>query len=181
MNIIGDVRRVCSVTTSSIWAAPSATRPTRSSSRAREVYAYATHGALGAVARIQGSKPSMVVTDPIARPRKCANARYRRISIAPLLGEAMRRINNGRASRACSIRTAHSGAADQRASFFRYQAQAEAMMASSQSFGVEAKHALCRSRIGDEHRRIARTSSNITAQRGLARNTCCRATTSRTE
>jgi len=65
---------------------------------AGEVYAYATHGVLsgGAVARIQGSKlKSMVVTDSIAATeevRKCPN--IRRISIAPLLGEAMRRINN---------------------------------------------------------------------------------------
>ena len=50
----------------------------------------------GAVARIQASKlKSMVITASIAATdevRKCAN--IRRISIAPLLGEAMRRINN---------------------------------------------------------------------------------------
>ena len=50
----------------------------------------------GAVARIAGSKlKSMVVTDSIAATeemRKCPN--IRRISIAPLIGEAMRRINN---------------------------------------------------------------------------------------
>src|SRR5580704_17161404 len=65
---------------------------------AEEVYAYATHGVLsgGAVARIQSSRlKSVVVTDSIAATeevRKCPN--IRRISIAPLLGEAMRRINN---------------------------------------------------------------------------------------
>ena len=65
---------------------------------AKDVYAYATHGVLsgGAVARIRNSKlKSMVVTDSIAATeeiRKCPN--IRRISIAPLLGEAMRRINN---------------------------------------------------------------------------------------
>jgi ribose-phosphate pyrophosphokinase len=64
---------------------------------AKEVCAYATHGVLsgGAVARIQGSKlKSMVVTDSIAATeevRKCPN--IRRISIAPLIGEAMHRIN----------------------------------------------------------------------------------------
>jgi len=65
---------------------------------ATEVYAYATHGVLsgGAVARIKASKlKSMVVTDSIAATSDvlaCPNIRT--ISIAPLLGEAMRRINN---------------------------------------------------------------------------------------
>jgi len=65
---------------------------------ATAVYAYATHGVLsgGAVARIKASKlKSMVVTDSIAVTadvRDCPNIRT--ISIAPLLGEAMRRINN---------------------------------------------------------------------------------------
>ncbi|HTW33465.1 MAG TPA: ribose-phosphate pyrophosphokinase [Rhizomicrobium sp.] len=65
---------------------------------AKEVCAYATHGVLsgGAVQRIQNSKlKSMVITDSIAATddmRKCHN--IRRISIAPLIGEAMRRINN---------------------------------------------------------------------------------------
>jgi ribose-phosphate pyrophosphokinase len=65
---------------------------------AKDVCAYATHGVLsgGAVARIQGSKlKSMVITDSIAATeevRKCPN--IRRISIAPLIGEAMRRINS---------------------------------------------------------------------------------------
>ena len=65
---------------------------------ATEVIAYATHGVLsgGAVARIKSSKlKSMVVTDSIAvteEVRACPNIRT--ISIAPLLGEAMRRINN---------------------------------------------------------------------------------------
>jgi ribose-phosphate pyrophosphokinase len=65
---------------------------------AKDVCAYATHGVLsgGAVARIQSSKlKSMVITDSIAATEavmKCSN--IRRISIAPLIGEAMRRINN---------------------------------------------------------------------------------------
>jgi ribose-phosphate pyrophosphokinase len=65
---------------------------------AKDVCAYATHGVLtgGAVARIQSSKlKSLVITDSIAATdevRKCSN--IRRISIAPLIGEAMRRINN---------------------------------------------------------------------------------------
>jgi ribose-phosphate pyrophosphokinase len=65
---------------------------------ATEVYAYATHGVLSgkAVERIGNSRlKSMVVTDTIeATPeiKNCANLRS--ITIAPLLGEAMRRINN---------------------------------------------------------------------------------------
>jgi ribose-phosphate pyrophosphokinase len=65
---------------------------------AKEVCAYATHGVLsgGAIANIQNSKlKSMVITDTIAATedvRKCTN--IRRITIAPLIGEAMRRINN---------------------------------------------------------------------------------------
>jgi len=65
---------------------------------ATDVYAYCTHGVLSgkAVERIAGSKlKSMVVTDSIApTPAQIACANIRTISIAPLLGEAMRRINN---------------------------------------------------------------------------------------
>ena len=65
---------------------------------ATEVYAYTTHGVLSgkAVERIKNSRlKSMVVTDSIPATdavKSCANIRS--ISIAPLLGEAMRRINN---------------------------------------------------------------------------------------
>jgi ribose-phosphate pyrophosphokinase len=65
---------------------------------ATEVYAYVVHGVLsgGAVARIRNSKlKSLVITDSIAQTaevRGCPNIRT--ISIAPLIGEAMRRINN---------------------------------------------------------------------------------------
>ncbi len=65
---------------------------------ATEVYAYTTHGVLSgkAVERISNSRlKSMVVTDSIeATPemKNCANLRT--ITIAPLIGEAMRRINN---------------------------------------------------------------------------------------
>jgi ribose-phosphate pyrophosphokinase len=64
---------------------------------AKDVCAYATHGVLsgGAVARVQGSKlKSMVITDSIAATSEVAKCpKVRRISIAPLIGEAMRRIN----------------------------------------------------------------------------------------
>jgi ribose-phosphate pyrophosphokinase len=65
---------------------------------AKAVYAYATHGVLSgaAVARIRDSKlKSLVTSDSIAATDevgKCAN--IRRISIAPLLGEAIDRIAN---------------------------------------------------------------------------------------
>src|SRR6201995_1051947 len=65
---------------------------------ATEVYAYATHGVLSgkAVERISKSNlKSMVVTDSIEATdgmKTCPNLRV--ISIAPLIGEAMRRINN---------------------------------------------------------------------------------------
>jgi len=65
---------------------------------ATEVYAYATHGVLSgkAVERISKSKlKSMVVTDTIrATPEMTTCPNIRMISIAPLLAEAMRRINN---------------------------------------------------------------------------------------
>jgi ribose-phosphate pyrophosphokinase len=65
---------------------------------ATEVYAYTTHGVLSgkAVERIGASKlKSMVVTDSIeATPAMKACPNIRTLSIAPLLGEAMRRINN---------------------------------------------------------------------------------------
>jgi ribose-phosphate pyrophosphokinase len=101
MNIIGDVRnRVCLLVDDIVDSGGTICNAAEALLRegAEEVYAYATHGVLsgGAVARIQASKlKSMVITDSIAATdevRKCAN--IRRISIAPLLGEAMRRINN---------------------------------------------------------------------------------------
>jgi ribose-phosphate pyrophosphokinase len=101
MNIIGDVRgRVCLLVDDIVDSGGTICNAADALLRegAEEVYAYATHGVLtgGAVARIQASKlKSMVITDSIAATeevRKCAN--IRRISIAPLLGEAMRRINN---------------------------------------------------------------------------------------
>jgi ribose-phosphate pyrophosphokinase len=65
---------------------------------AKDVCAYATHGVLsgGAVARIEASAlKSMVVTDSIAATEDVQNSsRVRRISIAPLLGEAISRISH---------------------------------------------------------------------------------------
>ena len=101
MNIIGDVSgRTCLLVDDIIDSGGTICNAADAllADGAKEVYAYATHGVLsgGAVARIQSSKlKSLVVTDSIAATdeiRKCPN--IRRISIAPLIGEAMRRINN---------------------------------------------------------------------------------------
>ncbi|MBL6852559.1 MAG: ribose-phosphate pyrophosphokinase [Alphaproteobacteria bacterium] len=101
MNIIGDVRgRSCILVDDIVDSGGTICNAAEAllNNGAKDVCAYATHGVLsgGAVARIAGSKlKSMVVTDSIAATadqRKCPN--IRRISIAPLLGEAIRRINH---------------------------------------------------------------------------------------
>jgi ribose-phosphate pyrophosphokinase len=101
MNIIGDVDgRTCILIDDIVDSGGTLCNAAEAllKNGATEVYAYATHGVLSgkAVERIQNSKlKSMVVTDSIeATPgtRSCPNIRT--ITIAPLLGEAMRRINN---------------------------------------------------------------------------------------
>jgi len=101
MNIIGDVKgRSCILIDDIVDSGGTIVNAADAllAKGAKDVYAYATHGVLsgGAVARIAGSRlKSMVVTDSIAATdemRKCE--RVRRISIAPLIGEAMRRINH---------------------------------------------------------------------------------------
>ena len=101
MNIIGDVEgRACVLIDDIVDSGGTICNAADAllKNGATEVYAYATHGVLsgGAVARIKASKlKSMVVTDSIAvtaEVRDCPNIRT--ISIAPLIGEAMRRINN---------------------------------------------------------------------------------------
>jgi ribose-phosphate pyrophosphokinase len=101
MNIIGDVRgRSCILVDDIVDSGGTICNAAEAliANGAKDVCAYATHGVLsgGAVARIAASKlKSMVITDSIAATeevRKCPN--IRRISIAPLIGEAMRRINN---------------------------------------------------------------------------------------
>jgi ribose-phosphate pyrophosphokinase len=101
MNIIGDVKgRSCILIDDMVDSGGTICNAAEAllKNGAKDVCAYATHGVLsgGAVARIAGSKlKSMVVTDSIAateEQRKCPN--LRRISIAPLIGEAMRRINH---------------------------------------------------------------------------------------
>jgi len=101
MNIIGDVRgRSCILVDDIVDSGGTICNAAEAllDNGAKDVCAYATHGVLsgGAVARIQASKlKSLVITDSIAATEevlKCSN--IRRISIAPLIGEAMRRINN---------------------------------------------------------------------------------------
>jgi ribose-phosphate pyrophosphokinase len=101
MNIIGDVEgRSCILIDDIVDSGGTICNAAEALLRegAKDVCAYATHGVLsgGAVARIKGSKlKSLVITDSIAATdevAKCAN--IRRISIASLIGEAMRRINH---------------------------------------------------------------------------------------
>jgi ribose-phosphate pyrophosphokinase len=101
MNIIGDVEgRACILVDDIVDSGGTLCNAADAllNNGATEVYAYCTHGVLSgkAVERIQNSKlKSMVVTDsitPTTAQAACANIRT--ISIAPLLGEAMRRINN---------------------------------------------------------------------------------------
>jgi ribose-phosphate pyrophosphokinase len=101
MNIIGDVEgRACVLIDDIVDSGGTISNAAEAllKNGATEVYAYATHGVLsgGAVQRIKNSKlKSMVVTDSIestADMKACPNIRI--ISIAPLIGEAMRRINN---------------------------------------------------------------------------------------
>ena len=101
MNIIGDVEgRVCILIDDIVDSGGTLSNAADAllNNGATEVYAYCTHGVLSgkAVERIQKSKlKSMVVTDSIApTPAQAACPNIRTISIAPLLGEAMRRINN---------------------------------------------------------------------------------------
>mgnify|MGYP001549918118 FL=1 len=101
MNIIGDVEgRSCILIDDIVDSGGTICNAAEALLRegAKDVCAYATHGVLsgGAVARIKGSKlKSLVITDSIAATQEVAQcANIRRISIAPLIGEAMRRINN---------------------------------------------------------------------------------------
>jgi ribose-phosphate pyrophosphokinase len=101
MNIIGDVKaRSCVLIDDIVDSGGTICNAAEAliAKGAKDVCAYATHGVLsgGAVARIAGSKlKSMVVTDSIAATDEMRKSeRIRRISIAPLIGEAMRRINH---------------------------------------------------------------------------------------
>jgi len=101
MNIIGDVEgRSCILIDDIVDSGGTICNAAEAllKNGAKDVCAYTTHGVLsgGAVTRIQNSKlKSMVITDSIAATdevSKCKN--IRRISIAPLIGEAIKRISN---------------------------------------------------------------------------------------
>lgn len=100
MNIIGDVEgRACILIDDMVDSGGTICNAADALLKhgATEVCAYATHGVFsgGAATRIANSKlTSMVVTDSIvASVDVAACAKIRRISIAPLIGEAMHRIN----------------------------------------------------------------------------------------
>jgi ribose-phosphate pyrophosphokinase len=101
MNIIGDVDgRTCLLIDDIVDSGGTICNAAEAllAKGANSVSAYATHGVLsgGAVARIRGSKlRSMVITDSIGATEdvtQCPN--IRRISIAPLLGDAIERISH---------------------------------------------------------------------------------------
>jgi ribose-phosphate pyrophosphokinase len=101
MNIIGDVEgRACVLIDDIVDSGGTICNAADAllKNGATAVYAYATHGVLsgGSVQRIANSNlKSMVVTDSIeATPEMRACPNIRCITIAPLIGEAMRRINN---------------------------------------------------------------------------------------
>jgi len=101
MNIIGDVsKRTCLLVDDIVDSGGTICNAAEAllGKGAKAVYAYATHGVLsgGAVARIRDSKlKSLVITDSIAATEEMRKApNIRRISIAPLLGEAIDRIAN---------------------------------------------------------------------------------------
>jgi ribose-phosphate pyrophosphokinase len=101
MNIIGDVsKRTCLLVDDIVDSGGTMCNAAEAllNKGAKAVYAYATHGVLsgGAVARIKESKlKSLVISDSIAATEEIRKApNIRRISIAPLLGEAIDRIAN---------------------------------------------------------------------------------------
>ena len=99
MNIIGDVEgRFCILIDDIVDSAGTLCNAAAAlkAAGAEEVAAYCTHGVLsgGAVARVDGSAlTELVITDTIGSPPAVADAgRIRQLTIAPLLGEAIRRI-----------------------------------------------------------------------------------------
>lgn len=100
MNIIGDVKgRICIMVDDIVDSAGTLCNAAGSlkDKGAEAVYAYVTHGVLsgGAVARVRDSAlESLVITESIAPTEAVQNApNIRTVSIAPLMGEAVRRIS----------------------------------------------------------------------------------------
>ncbi len=101
MNIIGDVSgRFCILIDDIVDSAGTLCNAAKALKKkgAAEAVAYVTHGVLsgGAVERVQDSMlGELVITDSIlANGRVAAASRIRQLSIAPLLGEAIRRISD---------------------------------------------------------------------------------------
>ncbi len=99
MNIIGDVEgRFCILIDDIVDSAGTLCNAAAAlkAAGAEDVVAYCTHGVLsgGAVARVEGSALlELVVTDSIGTPDTAAAAKkIRHLTIAPLLGEAIKRI-----------------------------------------------------------------------------------------
>jgi ribose-phosphate pyrophosphokinase len=100
MNIIGDVEgRRCILVDDIVDSAGTLCNAAEALKKhgAKQVYAYVTHGVLsgGAVARVTASElEGLVITDSILATEAVRLARnIRQVSIAPLIGEAMRRIS----------------------------------------------------------------------------------------
>ncbi|WP_419809348.1 ribose-phosphate pyrophosphokinase [Sphingomonas sp.] len=98
MNIIGEVEgRFCILIDDIVDSAGTLCNAAAALKQAgaEDVVAYVSHGVLsgGAVARVEGSVLSeLVITDTIASEAVDASARIRHLPIAPLLGEAIKRI-----------------------------------------------------------------------------------------
>ena len=98
MNIIGDVEgRFCVLIDDIVDSAGTLCNAAAALKQAgaEDVVAYVTHGVLsgGAVARVEGSALSeLVITDSIGNHEAIRASRIRHLPIAPLLGEAIRRI-----------------------------------------------------------------------------------------
>jgi ribose-phosphate pyrophosphokinase len=99
MNIIGDVSgRFCILVDDIVDSAGTLCNAAAAlrQAGAEEVVAYVSHGVLsgGAVARVEGSAlKELVITDSIGAPAAVADAKkIRHLTIAPLLGEAIKRI-----------------------------------------------------------------------------------------
>ena len=102
MNIIGDVEKKRAIIIDDmVDTAGTLAQAARAviASGARDVWAYATHAVLSgpAIERIEGSPlKELVVTDTIAlRDNAKASKRIRALSVAPLIGEAIKRVHTG--------------------------------------------------------------------------------------
>jgi ribose-phosphate pyrophosphokinase len=98
MNIIGDVEgRFCILIDDIVDSAGTLCNAAAAlkAAGASDVVAYCTHGVLsgGAIARVEASElRKLVVTDSIIAPETAKDAKkFRQLTIAPLLGEAIKR------------------------------------------------------------------------------------------